>query len=353
MHAHPNKAVANWLFTGAALVAIIVIIGGITRLTNSGLSIVEWKPISGVIPPLNEVQWMAEFENYQSYPEYQQKHMHFTLSDFKKIYFWEYLHRLFARTIGLVFLIPFFYFLFTRQLNNPKLRLHLLIIFLLGGFQGFLGWYMVSSGLVDAPRVSHFRLASHLLSALLLFGYILWIGLHVRYKDLPIVRENRKQIYRPLGLFLIILVLQITYGAFLAGLDAGFFYPTWPKMGSSWGPENLDVIFAEEGWMSIVQNPFLVQFIHRWIPVIMLIIIGLTWYRSEKTTEVDGRQRNWIRILTAIFGLQFLLGILTIINGVPVYLGVIHQFGAVILLGITLICLFLFGSRNLFRTEPL
>ena len=154
-----SKAVANWLFVGAAMVAIIVIIGGITRLTNSGLSIVDWKPISGVVPPLNETQWTAEFENYKSYPEYEQKHLHFTLSDFKKIYFWEYLHRLFARTIGLVFIIPFFIFLLTKRLRHPKLKLHLLIIFLLGAFQGFLGWYMVKSGLVDEPRVSHYRLA--------------------------------------------------------------------------------------------------------------------------------------------------------------------------------------------------
>jgi cytochrome c oxidase assembly protein subunit 15 len=343
----PSKAVAHWLFVGAAMVAIIVIIGGITRLTNSGLSIVEWKPISGVIPPMNEAEWTAEFENYKSYPEYQEKHLHFTLSDFKQIYFWEYLHRLFARTIGLVFIIPFFYFLFTKKLRHPKLRLHLLVIFLLGAFQGFLGWFMVSSGLVDKPRVSHFRLASHLLSALLLFSYILWIGMHVRFEKLPKTFEKQKHIRQPLIFFLVILVIQITYGAFVAGLDAGFFYPTWPKMGESWGPQNLDMIFVEEGVISMVQNPFIVQFVHRWIPVILLVLVGWILYRSEKNIDV-GIPKIWIRVLTGVFLIQFILGILTIIMGVPVYMGVIHQFGAVILLAVTLVSLFLFSRRNIF-----
>lgn len=345
----PSKVVANWLFTGAAMVAIIVIIGGITRLTNSGLSIVEWKPISGVVPPLNEVQWQAEFDNYKSYPEYQQKHMHFTLQDFKKIYFWEYLHRLFARTIGLVFIIPFFYFLFTKKLRHPKLRLHLLIIFLLGAFQGFLGWFMVSSGLVDEPRVSHYRLASHLLSALLLFSYILWIGMHARYAQFPKATENKIKLRRPLVAFLVILVVQITYGAFLAGLDAGFFYPTWPKMGEAWGPVNVDQIFAEEGMLSMVQNPFLVQFMHRWIPVILLALTGWILYRSERSSFVLPKQKLWIRILAATVVVQFIMGIITLVHGVPVYLGVIHQFGAVILLGVTLIGLFLFSRKNIFN----
>jgi cytochrome c oxidase assembly protein subunit 15 len=345
----PSKAVANWLFTGAAMVAIIVIIGGITRLTNSGLSIVDWKPISGVVPPLNEKQWLAEFENYKSFPEYQQKHMHFTLSDFKQIYFWEYFHRLFARAIGLVFIIPFFYFLFTKKLRHPKLRLHLLIIFLLGAFQGFLGWFMVQSGLVDEARVSHYRLASHLLSALLLFSYILWIGMHARFRDLPRESENKEQIRKSLIAFLVILVIQITYGAFVAGLDAGFFYPTWPKMGQAWGPVNVDMILAEEGWLSFVQNPFLVQFIHRWLPVFLLVLAGWILYRGEKSSFSMGKQRIWLRILAATVLVQFVMGIITIVHGVPVYLGVIHQFGAVILLGITLIALFLFSRKNIFN----
>jgi cytochrome c oxidase assembly protein subunit 15 len=297
---------------------------------------------------LNEDQWMAEFDNYKSYPEYEQKHLHFTLSDFKKIFFWEYLHRLFARTIGLVFIIPFFIFLFTKRLRHPKLKLHLLIIFLLGGFKGFLGWYMVKSGLVDEPRVSHYRLASHLLSALLLFGYILWIGLHARFKSFPPATLNKKHLHQPLILFLVVLVLQITYGAFLAGLDAGFFYPTWPLMGDSWGPVNLDLIFAEEGILSMVQNPFIVQFIHRWIPLILLFILAWILYRSERSGFTSQLQRSWVRALTVMFLLQFLLGILTIIHGVPVFLGVIHQFGAVILLGLNIITLFLFSENNIF-----
>ena len=345
----PSKAIAHWLFTGAAMVAIIVIIGGITRLTESGLSMVRWEPISGTLPPLNQDAWQAEFEHYQSSPQFQLKNSHFSLQEFKKIYWWEYIHRLFARTIGLVFLIPFFYFLFTKQLNNRKLRIHLLIIFLLGGFQGFLGWYMVSSGLVDEPRVNHFRLASHLLSALLLLGYILWIGLHIRFGKNLTTTDGTAGIRKFLVTFLVILGIQITYGAFMAGLDAGFFYPTFPLMGSSWGPENVDLIFAEEGWLSLVQNPFLVQFIHRWMPVLLLVFIGFAWYKSEKDKTLSIPQKQIVRALGIMFGVQFILGVFTILYSVPISLGVIHQFGAVLLFVLSLVALFLYRKKSIFH----
>lgn len=344
----PSNSVANWLFTGAIMVAIIVILGGITRLTNSGLSMVRWEPISGILPPIGEAGWQAEFEHYKSFPEYQQKNLHFTLADFKQIYFWEYLHRLFARAIGLVFIIPFFFFLFTKKLKHPKLRLHLLIIFFLGAFQGFLGWFMVKSGLIDQPRVSHYRLASHLLSALFLFGYIFWIGLQIKYQQTAL-SLGKSKIRTPLLIFLLILILQITYGAFMAGLDAGFFYPTFPMMGNSWGPENVSMIFAEEGMLSIMQNPFLVQFIHRWIPILLLGIIIWLFINARKDQTITSAQSLIIQLLASMFVLQFILGVLTIIYGVPVSLGVIHQFGALILLSLNIVSLFLFRRRNAFN----
>ena len=181
-----NKKVIYWLLTGCILIFIMVIVGGITRLTDSGLSISNYKLITGTIPPLNETEWQEAFELYQQYPEYQKLHSHFTIDDFKSIYFWEWLHRLIGRLIGLVFIIPFLYFLVTKQLTRKTIK-KCLVLLILGGFQGFLGWYMVKSGLVDVPRVSHLRLTAHLGLAVLLFGSLLWIG----YGLLPAVRNAR------------------------------------------------------------------------------------------------------------------------------------------------------------------
>jgi len=348
MNNKPSNAVANWLIIGALMVAGIVITGGITRLTNSGLSMVTWEPISGIVPPLNQADWLAEFENYKTSPEFKIKNNNFDLDNFKQIFWWEYIHRVLARVIGLVFVFPFLYFLFTKKLRNRKLLKHLLIIFVLGGFQGFLGWFMVSSGLVEKPEVNHFRLAAHLLAALSLFAYILWIALHIKASKTDTEVKIHNPFRQLLRLSFVMIVIQITYGAFMAGLKAGFFFPTFPKMGDSWLPQVLSSAFSEEGFLAIVNNPFVVQFIHRWIPAIIFIIGALLWYRIEKSSDPNSSKKWIIRAFNFMILIQIILGVYTILFSVPLHLGVLHQFGAVVLFGINLLALFSFRSKNIF-----
>lgn len=347
---HAYKKISNWLFLGAFLVAVIVITGGITRLTHSGLSMVTWEPVSGILPPLNDVDWQAEFNNYKESPEFNLKNRNFNLEDFKGIFWWEYIHRVFARMIGLVFIFPFLFFLFKGYLKNKKLIKHLIIIFILGGFQGFLGWFMVASGLVEKPEVSHYRLAAHLLTALTLFSYILWIGLHLRFNKLEFKTNKSLQIRPFLWVNIILLIIQIAYGAFMAGLKAGFFFPTFPKMGANWIPQNLSEVFEQEGLLSLFNNPFLVQFIHRWIPLFIFLIGVYLWVKIEKTS-LFSHQKWIIRSMNFMILLQIILGVYTILFSVPVHLGVLHQFGAVILLALSLIAMFFFRKRNIFEQQ--
>jgi len=221
-----NKKVVYWLLTGCILIFIMVVVGGITRLTHSGLSISNYKLISGTIPPMNDIEWQEAFDLYKQYPEYQKLNTHFDLQDFKDIYFWEWLHRVIGRFIGLVFIIPFIYFLIKKQLTKPTLKKSIILL-VLGGFQGFLGWYMVKSGLVDRPDVSHYRLAAHLTTAFITFAYTFWVILDILY---PIKKEFNKRLKRIIQVSLAILIIQIVYGAFVAGLDAGFIHNFWPMM---------------------------------------------------------------------------------------------------------------------------
>jgi len=347
-----NKAISTWLFIGAFLVAAIVITGGITRLTNSGLSMVTWEPISGIIPPLNVEDWQREFNNYKTSPEFQLKNRNFDLEDFKSIFWWEYIHRAFARIIGLVFIFPFLFFLFTKKLKNKSLMKHLIIIFLLGGFQGFLGWFMVSSGLVDKPHVNHYRLASHLMAALTLFGYIIWVALQLRFADTKTNADSNVQIRKLLRTSMIFIIIQIVYGAFMAGLKAGYMFPSFPKMGDSWFPVSLHYAFMEEGMLGLIENPMLVQFMHRWIPLFIIIIAGILLFKTEaKSKNINVQQRRIIRVLNFMVLIQIILGVYTILFSVPITLGVLHQFGAVILFAINLLALFYFRKKNIFDLE--
>ena len=221
-----NKYVVYWLLTGCFLIFVMVLVGGITRLTHSGLSISDYKLIHGTIPPMNEQEWQEAFDLYKQYPEYQKLNYHFGIEEFKDIYFWEWLHRVIGRFIGIVFIIPFLYFLFKKKLDSPTVKKCLVLLFL-GGFQGFLGWYMVKSGLVDRPDVSHFRLAAHLTTAFLTFAYSLWVALDLIY---PEKKEINKKIRNLVRTGLVVLLLQIIWGAFVAGLDAGFIHNYWPLM---------------------------------------------------------------------------------------------------------------------------
>lgn len=327
-----NKPVAYWLLTGAFLVLLMVVIGGITRLTNSGLSMVNWKPVTGFLPPLNHVEWQETFNTYKTSPEFQKVNSDFSLADFKKIFFWEYIHRLIGRVLGLVFFFPFLYFLFTKRLQSKKLIGQLLLIFLWGGFQGFLGWYMVKSGLVDNPHVSHYRLAIHLLNAFTLVAYIYWVALGLFYPNRE--KTDASSLKTPTLALFFITLLQITYGAFTAGLKAGYLYPTYPKMGNAWLPQHARDTFLTNGWQNLWQDPTLVQFTHRWIGFTVLLLTSYIFYKAQKI-DLSSLQKQSLRIVLALIYIQFTFGILTLLFHVPVTLGVLHQlFAALFLLAI-------------------
>ena len=325
------------------MVMAMVVIGGITRLTHSGLSMVDWKPISGTLPPMNDAQWTAEFENYQTSPEFQKKNSHFELEDFKSIFFWEYFHRLIGRVIGLVFFFPFLYFLFTKKLQDRKLRTNLIVIFFLGGLQGLIGWYMVKSGLVNNPAVSHYRLALHLSTALLLVSYILWTALGIFY---PRTDRFKTVLKKPYQALLVVLAIQIIYGAFVAGLKAGLIFPTYPKMGTSWVPQLIGQAWQEHGLMSLISNPVSIQFIHRWFAVVVVSLVAYMYFKGSQLAMTQIQKNINLAVLITVL-VQFLLGVLTLINAVPVTLGVLHQLVAALLL-----CLVIAGIYfNTYKVE--
>jgi cytochrome c oxidase assembly protein subunit 15 len=325
-----NKPVIIWLFTGCFLIFIMVLVGGITRLTDSGLSMTDWHIITEVIPPFNEEQWEAAFEEYKQFPEYQQinSQYDFTLSDYKFIYFWEWFHRLLGRLLGVVFIIPFVYFWAKKMLNKETLKNCFLLLFL-GGFQGFLGWYMVKSGLVDMPYVSHYRLAMHLITAFITFSFTLWVALNLIYpKEKPQFISFRNLI----RFSLIVLIIQIIWGAFVAGLNAGLIHNTWPMMNDGKFMHETVTIEQNPVWRNFVEGKSGVQFVHRYLAYIVVALILAIWFKAKKLTFTFAQQRSidWLLILV---GVQFVLGVLTLIYAVPLWLGVAHQIGAFFLLG--------------------
>lgn len=321
-----NKRVIYWLFTGCILIFIMVIVGGITRLTDSGLSISNYKLITGTIPPIGEAEWQEAFELYQQYPEFQKLHSHFTLDDFKSIYFWEWLHRVIGRLIGLVFIIPFIYFLATKQLTKATIK-KCIVLLILGGFQGFLGWYMVKSGLVDNPDVSHFRLAAHLTTAFLTFAATLWVALDLIFPHKKIVNKKFRNL---IIAGYLVLILQIIYGAFVAGLKAGLLHNHWPFMNEGKFMHETVYIF-EPFYKNLIENPSGIQFIHRTFAYIVVVFILIIWYQAKRMT-LTKFQNTAVDSLFILVVLQFLLGVLTIIYAVPLWLGIAHQVGAFLLL---------------------
>lgn len=322
-----NKQVVYWLLVGCLLIFVMVVVGGITRLTHSGLSISNYKLISGTIPPLNEKEWQEAFELYKQYPEYQKLNNHFTLQDFKDIYFWEWLHRVIGRLIGLIFFLPFLYFLIRGQLSKLTTKKSIVLL-ALGAFQGFLGWYMVKSGLVDNPDVSHYRLAAHLTTAFITFAYTFWVALDLIY---PNKKEINKSFRNLLRLGFGILILQIVYGAFIAGLDAGFIHNHWPMMSD--GKFMHETVYIEQTPLikNFIEGKSGVQFIHRMLAFIVLFTVIFIYIKSKKL-NLTSWQTNGLNGLIILVGLQFMLGVLTIILQVPVWLGVAHQVGAFFLL---------------------
>ena len=328
MHPSSQKPVIIWLLTGCLLVYVMLLVGGITRLTHSGLSITEWKVIMGTLPPLNEEQWQLTFEKYQQSPEFKIVNNHYSLSEFKSIFWWEYLHRLLGRIIGLVFLIPFIYFLIKKKLDK-KVTKDMVLIFILGGLQGFLGWFMVKSGLVKNPDVSHYRLAAHLITAFAVFGYIFWVVLNLIYaKEQNIVSKTGNSLSKISKWLFAAVVLQIIYGAFVAGLNAGLVYNTFPKMGTEWIPESVTAL--NPFWGNFVEGLAGVQFIHRYLAYAIVVLVFIVWYKGKKIALTE-RQQQAIAFLPIIVLFQFLLGLFTLLYSVPVVLGILHQTGAFLL----------------------
>lgn len=338
------KIVQKWLMLGAILVTTMIAIGGITRLTQSGLSMVHWKPIAGIVPPLTEADWLQEFEHYKSTPEFNKKNAHFNLDDFKKIFFWEYIHRLVGRILGIVFIVPFIYFLITRKIKDSNLIKNLLIIFLLGALQGYAGWYMVKSGLVNNPYVSHYRLAIHLGLALLLLIFITWEILKIRYPIISYNYPKHRKIRNLLRFTIVLTLIQIMYGAFTAGLKAGYIYPTFPKMGNEWFPDSIVTKLTNNGLISLTDNPISVQFIHRWLGVFVLVFT-LWLYFKVKKRAVSAQQLKSVKTVFHTTALQVILGIVAILYAVPLFIGVLHQLIAVMLLVNVIIAYYFFRYK--------
>ena len=310
--ANPRPAaLARWLLLIAAIVFAIIVVGGITRLTESGLSITEWKPIRGVIPPLNHADWMAEFENYKRIPQYEQFNRGMTLAGFQQIYFWEYLHRLLARAVGLVTAGVALAFWWKRWIPAGYGG-RLILILALGGLQGVIGWWMVYSGLSVRTEVSHVRLAVHLIAALLIFSYLIWTALNL-------MGAGAAARLTGLGVAaLAVLTGQLVLGAFTAGLRAGHAFSSWPKMGDEWFPAATPML--SPAWINIVDNPIVVQFVHRWWAFAVVAILLLMAARLRR----DGAGGRAL-LLLLIVAVQILLGIATLLSGVALWIAVLHQ----------------------------
>lgn len=324
-----DKAVIVWLLSGCILLFIMVIVGGITRLTNSGLSMTDWHLVTDTFPPLSEEKWQQAFDEYKKFPEYQKINVHndFTLDDYKFIYFWEWFHRFIGRIIGLVFIIPFIYFLVKKRLDTPTIKKCVTLLFM-GGFQGFLGWFMVKSGLIDRPDVSHFRLALHLTFAFITFAYTLWVALDLIYPEKRLVFTSLRNTAR---VALVFLIFQIIYGGFVAGMNAGLIHNHWPLMSEGKFMHETVLIEQPTLFLNLVEGKSGVQFVHRNLAYVVVGLILFLFYKSRKFVLVAVQKRG-INTLVAFVFIQFLLGVLTLIYQVPLWLGLVHQVMAFLLL---------------------
>ncbi len=329
------SGVGIWLLICAALVFAMLVLGGFTRLTDSGLSMVGWEPVSGALPPLTEAQWEQEFAAYRQFPEFQKINPDMTLAGFKSIYWLEYLHRLLGRIVGIVFFVPFVVFLIRRRLNR-RLAAGLFGIFVLGALQGLLGWYMVQSGLVDRPDVSHYRLAAHLGLAVLIYSLLLSVALRVLIPERIVVVGNRRGTGAG-ATYLAAFFVFVTMisGALMAGLDAGLVFNTFPLMNGHWIPEE---VLAEEPWyVNFGENIITVHFVHRVLALATAVVVLVAWLRSLRLRAIDIDSDGWLghAMLAALIA-QLALGAATVIYYVPLQLAIMHQAGAMVLLTICL-----------------
>ncbi len=328
-----DRAVATWLLGVCALVFAMVILGGVTRLTGSGLSMVDWKPIAGILPPLNAADWQTLFEMYQQSPEFQKVNSHMDVHAFKGIFWLEYLHRVLGRLIGIAFIVPFVFFAargYIQRRDWPKY----LLMFVLGGLQGLLGWYMVKSGLVDVPHVSQYRLTAHLTAAFVIYSYMLWVALTLLFPG----RGNAHPWFGRSVALLILVCVTIFSGGFVAGLDAGKIYNTFPKMGGHWLPPGLTAL--DPAWRNAFENTTTVQFNHRLMATTTFLVIVAYWF-AARHADLPAQARRGANAVLHVAGLQVILGISTLLLAVPIALGAAHQATAMLLLTA---CLFLVHS---------
>lgn len=333
-----------WFWSIAAITSAVVVIGGITRLTHSGLSIVDWRPVMGIVPPLNDAQWTEAFDRYRQFPEYLQLRRGMTLAEFKNIFFWEYLHRLGARTIGAVFLIPLVFFWRAGYLTRP-LTMRALALFGLGAMQGVVGWLMVKSGLVDRPSVSHYRLALHLVLAVTILGFAVWLArdLAIRSPRAAAGSTARRTIRRGLGIVGTLVAAQIVWGAFVAGMRAGWLFGTFPLMAGQLVPP---------GWMALdppllnlVQNPATVQWVHRLLGTALLISAIIVFLRVRRVGP-DPATRRLSATLLSLIASQYVFGVLTLVYYVPLPLAAAHQAMALLIAAVWVISMHHLGARQ-------
>lgn len=318
----------------------MVVLGGVTRLTGSGLSMVDWRPVTGLLPPLTADDWQRSFEMYQQSPEFQKKNSFMDVNDFKGIFWLEYLHRLLGRLIGIVFFVPFVYFLWRGYIRRDEWPKYL-AMFVLGGFQGVLGWYMVKSGLVDNPAVSQYRLTAHLMSAFLIYGFMLWVALSLLFP--PGERQRHPWFGKTVALSTLITVTIIS-GGFVAGLKAGKVYNTFPKMGDHWLPPGLMAL--DPGWRNFFDNIATVQFDHRVLAITTFVLIAVFWLRLRKT-DLPRRLAAGATALLHTAVLQVALGITTLLLMVPIALGAAHQAVGMLLFSIAVyLCNGMYGSSK-------
>jgi len=321
-----DRQVASWLLLCAVVILGMIVLGGVTRLTNSGLSMVEWKPLMGIVPPLSEQAWQETFDKYRLFPEYQKVNRGMSLEDFKSIFMFEYLHRVLGRLIGLLFFLPLVYFAVRGRIRQGLLP-KLILLFFLGGCQGLLGWYMVKSGLVDNPRVSQYRLTAHLGLAVAIYAYMLWLAFDLLFRGRAVTGPGP---FAGTSRLLVGLVyLMILSGGLVAGIRAGFAYSTWPLMGDTFIPRGLYA--GTPAWLDMFEDITTVQFNHRMFAYLLVVVIGVfatLVYRSG----VGGRARLAVNFLLAALVVQVVLGISTLLLHVPVALAAAHQLGAMLLL---------------------
>jgi len=319
MYKSENFQISLWLVSLMSIILLMIIVGGLTRLTESGLSMVDWRLFMGTIPPLSHGDWLKVFEDYKQYPEYQIKNINMTLSEFKYIFWWEYGHRVLGRLIGIIFIIPFIYFALKKYFSNEELYSYSFLLFL-GGAQGIIGWWMVKSGLDVNPYVSHLRLAVHLIIAQIILSLIAYLFL--KRLDIGIYKNNFSSHKTFFIFFNIIIFFTVIYGAFMAGLDAGKSFNTWPKMGDNYIPENL--IFIEDRLFGFFDNSVFIHFFHRALAYLSFLTILYICFKHFKGIENKYQKIHFLIVLFLVL-IQLFIGVFVVLSNVQVSLGSIHQ----------------------------